>query len=174
MTEHIDFQLFNVVTRRLQRSHKTVSTMALVELQCSVDPDLDYVLGHWDAATSYVDADGNVVVRTPEARASGLYRDEADDPVIPPPPATKDQVNQEAQRRILARYPVLDQLTAMRRGGPGMNTMGAFIDAVIAASNALTASPAIPADFGDDKHWPAASAAANSQTASSPPKGNPL
>lgn len=90
---------------------------------------------------------------------------------LPPEPITKQQVNDEAQRRILSRFPVLDQLTAMRRGGPSLNTMGVFIDAVIAASNALTAKPAIPADFGDDKYWPAASAVASSQTASSL-KGN--
>lgn len=169
MTDHVDFQLFNVVTRRLQRSHRTAGNIELAELQCSADPELSYVLGHWNAATSYVDADGNVVARTPEARAAGLYKDEADDPVVPPPPATKDQVNAEAQRRILARYPVVDQLTILRKGGSNLATMSAFIDAAVAASNALTARPTIPADFGEDKHWPAAT---NSQTASSSPKGN--
>lgn len=166
MTAHVDFQLFNVVTRRLQRSHRTAGNISLAELQCSADPDLGYVLGHWDAATSYVDADGNVVARTAQARSAGLYIDEADDPVAPPEPITKQQINDEAQRRILARYPVLDQLTILRKGGANLATMAAFIDAAVAASNALTARPTIPADFGDDKYWPAASAVASSQTAS--------
>ena len=67
MTEHIDFQLFNVITRRLKPSHRWASTIELVEQQArdlgegEDEGNLGWVLGHWDAETHYVNEDGEVV-----------------------------------------------------------------------------------------------------------------
>lgn len=62
-----------------------------------------------------------------------------------------EQVRAEAERRILERYPIWKQMNLIRVGDAAM---GAYIDAVRAASNELEAADPIPADFRDDRHWP--------------------
>jgi hypothetical protein len=66
---------------------------------------------------------------------------------------TADMVKAEANRRIEAVYPLWKQANVLRQGGPAVETMGAFIDAVRAASDALEAQVIIPADFAADHYW---------------------
>lgn len=84
---------------------------------------------------------------------SDKYRIERGQPVeIGPPAPSAAQVRDEAARRINSRYPSWRQLNIMRSGTPGeVGTMGAYIDAVRAASNLLDPPPH---DYADDKHWP--------------------
>jgi hypothetical protein len=160
----IKFQLFDVKTRRLAAAWKEAGNIKGVDLQVQDEPDLGWVFGTWDHTTHAVDPDGNVVpITNPAQPWLGAVPEIRNDPL---PPPTKAQVNEEAQRRILERYPVLDQLTVLRKGGAGLATMGAYIDGVIDASNTLTAKGEIKQDYQDDKHWPAPPAASNSQTAS--------
>ena len=67
-------------------------------------------------------------------------------------PILPEHVKAEAARRIEARYPVWGQVNIMREGG--VDEMGAFIDQMRAASNALEALKPIPPDFRNDRHWP--------------------
>lgn len=67
---------------------------------------------------------------------------------------TADHVRAEAQRRIEAQWPLWRQMNTLRADTASIEAMGAEIDAIRAASNALEASSPIPADFTSDKHWP--------------------
>ena len=86
-----------------------------------------------------------------------------------------DAVKAEARRRILARFPEWKQANMTARGveligirvvagawspeeAAEAKALGAawdWIKAVRAASDALEAGAPTPADFADDKHWPA-------------------
>jgi hypothetical protein len=67
VTAHIDFMLFNVMTRRLLPSRRTASDISLVELQAANlgegedEGNLAYILGWHDAPeTLWVNRDGEV------------------------------------------------------------------------------------------------------------------
>lgn len=66
---------------------------------------------------------------------------------------TPDHVRQEAERRIVARYPLWKQINIMRDGGEAAAAMATFIDGIRARSNATEARKRIPADYRDDSHW---------------------
>jgi hypothetical protein len=66
---------------------------------------------------------------------------------------TKAMVKAEAERRIIARYPLGKQNTIMLRGGVEREEMHAFIEVVIAASHRIEAMKPIPPDFAADHHW---------------------
>lgn len=104
-----------------------------VRLQTAGRDDLAHVFGWW---------------------SSDRYRIEQGKPVesVTVPTVYDWQVREEAARRINSRYPVWKQMNILRVGTPDeVRAMGAYIDAVRAASNAL-APP--PNDYADDKHWP--------------------
>ena len=62
-------------------------------------------------------------------------------------------VKAEAERRIVARYPLGKQNTIMLRGGAECEDMQAFIEVIIAASHLIEAMKPIPPDFAADHHW---------------------
>lgn len=66
---------------------------------------------------------------------------------------TADDVRAEANRRIVAVYPLWEQINR-NRTGDGAVAMNAWIDSVRAASNLMEANP--PLDYADDQHWPSA------------------
>ena len=66
---------------------------------------------------------------------------------------TKAMVKAEAERRIIARYPLGKQNTIILRGGAERDDMQAFIEAIIAASHRIEAMKPIPPDFAADHHW---------------------
>ncbi|MHB1086459.1 MAG: hypothetical protein ACYCZ0_01800 [Minisyncoccota bacterium] len=66
---------------------------------------------------------------------------------------TPDHVRQEAERRILARYPIWKQVNVLREGGEALAKMAAFVDGIRAASNQLEKMRRIPADYREDRHW---------------------
>jgi hypothetical protein len=70
--------VFNVETRRLKWTIG-VSRIALADIQCG--PDEAWLIDNFHDLrdTHFVDGDAQVVPRTPEARAAGLYIDEADE-----------------------------------------------------------------------------------------------
>lgn len=104
-------------------------------------------------------------VRLQTARQAGLahvlgcwpsdrYRIERGKPVesVAVPVVYDWQVRGEAERRINSHYPIWKQMNILRSGTPDEQfAMGAYIDAVRAASNRM--DPA-PMDYADDKHWP--------------------
>lgn len=59
----------------------------------------------------------------------------------------------EAERRIVARYPLWRQFNIIRKGGEALAEMSAFIDRIRAASNRLERLPRIPTDYRDERHW---------------------
>jgi hypothetical protein len=72
----------------------------------------------------------------------------------PPEPVTAERVKAEAERRILARYPLTKQIDTLIEGGAPLAEMRLFIDAVRAASNRLDRKKTIPRDFASDHQWP--------------------
>lgn len=70
---------------------------------------------------------------------------------VPVPPPLPGAVRAEARRRILARYPLEDQINALR--GKAEVDFG-WVDAVRDAGRTLRSLTPIPAGFADDRHWP--------------------
>ena len=66
---------------------------------------------------------------------------------------TKAMVKAEAERRIIARYPLGKQNTIIMRCGADRDDMHAFIEAVIAASHRIEAMKPLPHDFVADHYW---------------------
>lgn len=58
-----EITFFDVQSRRLQRQSIRVGQLSYPapEPETVIDPDLDWVIGHWDADKYAVDLDGNVV-----------------------------------------------------------------------------------------------------------------
>lgn len=144
MKDPIEFMLFDVNTRRLLEGRKSASTIHVVELQCHADPNLGWVFGHWDAATHYVDENGEVRESEAPLPELPLARDD-------PEPVTTAEVDAQTARRIESRYRLVDQINALRGDG---DVDFAWVDAVRAAGRRLKAMTPIPADYADDKHWP--------------------
>lgn len=69
------------------------------------------------------------------------------------PVITDEMVKAEAERRIIARYPLGKQNTIMMRGGSERDDMQTFIEAMIAASHRIELMRPIPPDFAADHHW---------------------
>jgi hypothetical protein len=72
----IDITLYDRTTRRLADYTIRVSRTEDADLQVSLDANLGWVAGAHDAAATYVDPDGAVQPRTPEALAARLYTPE--------------------------------------------------------------------------------------------------
>lgn len=69
---------------------------------------------------------------------------------------TADMVKAEAERRILAQWPISKQLNVLREGDlEAVANMSAAIDAMRAASNRLEAMQPIPANYTADSFWSA-------------------
>ena len=66
---------------------------------------------------------------------------------------TKAMVKAEAERRIIARYPLGKQNTIIMRGGSELDDMQAFIEAVIGAAHRIELMRPIPPDYVADHHW---------------------
>lgn len=66
---------------------------------------------------------------------------------------TLQMVKNEAERRILLKWPIWRQLNAMRDGAEVMAVMARDIDAIRTASNRIEALSPIPADYRHDRHW---------------------
>jgi len=71
-----------------------------------------------------------------------------------PPAVTANQVRAEAARRIEAAWPLWRQMNTMRAGGDDYAAMGAQIDVIRSASDALEIMDPIPQDYRSDDWWP--------------------
>ncbi len=69
-------------------------------------------------------------------------------PPQPPAPVEPHQVKAEAERRIMADFPLWRQMNMIRAG----EDLSA-IDAIREASNLIEAMEPIPLDFKDDRYW---------------------
>lgn len=70
-------------------------------------------------------------------------------------PVTVEMVKAEAERRIVAVYPIFKQINIEADHGiesSEYTTMRTFIDAIRIASNALEET--LPLDYRSDTHWP--------------------
>ena len=97
--------------------------------------EFDWAEGQADSSRFYMPADE--LVERPQAEIAVAVSD----------------VQAEAERRIIARYPLGKQNTIILRGGGERDDMQAFIDAIIAASHRIEAMKPIPPDFAADHHW---------------------
>jgi hypothetical protein len=66
---------------------------------------------------------------------------------------TAAMVKAEAERRIIARYPLGKQNTIIMRGGAERDDMQAAIEAILAASHRIESLKPLPPDFAADYHW---------------------
>ena len=94
----------------------------------------------WQADSSRFYMPGDELVEMPELPAGEAA-------------VTVAMVKAEAERRIIARYPLGKQNTIISRGGADRDDMHAYIEAVIAASHRIEAIKPIPPDFAADHYW---------------------
>jgi hypothetical protein len=104
-------------------------------------------------ATSTLDFPlGEIILEGGYDAAHWLVDGEIERREVPAPPPTQGDVRSECRRRILARYPLEEQVNALR----GVAEVDfAWIDAVREAGQKIRRHAVIPADFADDRHWPA-------------------
>lgn len=114
---------------------ETVVSVPQDDMDANVPDGYRVMLGRWDASE---------------------WRVQNDEPVRKPrivPEPTIDDVNAEARRRIVERYPEWRQLNVIREGGDVLTAMTAFIDRIRTASDRLAGRQRIPSTFRDDRYW---------------------
>lgn len=141
--------------RAKTRQQNQSTPFTIVDLETGEIVSSGRVPGKAVQRQKYAQKPGRVVIEGQFSALKHRFDLETGEMVEREPEIAPDQVNSECAKRIRRKYSDHDQINAALEGGKAAKEVADYVTAHRNAAKALKASDPIPADFRDDKHWPA-------------------